>query len=133
MIAWDDTMTTGLPEIDVQHQEIIKKFNEFTEAVAHGKGSDRDMAGDILDFLQFYAAWHFEREEKCMAQYHCPAAQANKQAHAEFIDKFGRFYKQWQEAGMDFELVRAVYMELESWIVNHIRRIDTQLYPCVKK
>jgi hemerythrin len=36
MIIWDDSMTTGLPEIDAQHKEIIEKFNEFSEAVASG-------------------------------------------------------------------------------------------------
>jgi len=133
MINWDDSMATGLPELDAQHKEIIKKFNEFSEAVSRGKGRDRDVAGDILDFLQFYTAWHFEREEKCMTQYGCPVAKANKQAHAEFIGKFGRFYEQWQEVGMDPELVRETYQELALWIVNHIRRMDTQLYVCVKK
>ena len=91
------------------------------------------MAGDILDFLQFYAVWHFEREDKCMEQYKCPAAEANKQAHAEFIDKFGQFYEQWQESVMDWELVQQTYVELGDWIENHIRRVDAQLLPCVKK
>ena len=131
MITWDDSMTTGLPEIDKQHKEIIQKFNEFSEAVTGQEG--REVAGDILDFLQFYAVWHFEREEKCMEQYKCPVAKANKQAHAEFIDKFGRLYKQWQETSMDSELMLETYQELAGWIENHFRRMDTQLYPCVKK
>jgi hemerythrin len=131
MITWDDSMTTGLPEIDEQHKEIIKKFNEFSEAMSSQQG--RDVAGDILDFLQFYAVWHFEREEKCMEQYKCPAAKANKQAHAEFIDKFGQFYEQWQESTMDSDLMRETYLKLAEWIKNHIQRVDTQLYPCVKK
>ncbi len=131
MITWDDSMTTGLPEIDSQHQEIIAKFNELSEAISRGGG--KDVAGSVLDFLQFYAAWHFEREEKCMEQYQCPVAGANKRAHAEFIGKFGKLYEQYQVMGIDAQLVRDTYFELEQWIEKHIRRIDTQLYACVKK
>jgi hemerythrin len=131
MITWDDSMTTGLPNIDRQHKEIINKYNEFSEAMAGQEG--RAKAGEILDFLQFYAVWHFEKEEKCFEQYKCPAAEANKQAHAEFIDKFGQFYEQWQESVMDTELMQKTYVELGNWIENHILRVDTQLLPCVKK
>jgi hemerythrin len=133
MITWDDSMTTGLPDIDAQHREIIKKFNEFSEAVWRPNGMNREVAGEVLDFLQFYAVWHFGREEQCMERYRCPAAAANKQAHAEFIQKFGGFYEQWQEAGMDLKLVRETYLELEKWIDHHIRRVDTELFPCVKR
>ncbi len=131
MITWDDTMRTGLSDLDAQHKMIIKKFNQFSEAMS---GSDaREVAGGILDFLQFYAVWHFEREEKYMEQYKCPAAQANKQAHAEFLDKFGRFYEQWLTSNMDLDLVDETYLELGKWVKNHILGVDVQLLPYVKK
>lgn len=94
MITWDDSMSTGLPNIDAQHKEIIEKYNELDEALAQGSGRARTVAGELLDFLQFYSAWHFEREEKCMEEYKCPAAEANKQAHAEFTVIFGQLYEE---------------------------------------
>ncbi len=131
MITWDETMATGVPNIDAQHKELIQKFNEFSEASSNASG--RKMAGEVLDFLQFYAAWHFEREEKLMEQYNCPAAEKNKKAHAEFIDKFGQFYQQWQEASMSFELMQATFSELAKWVEDHIRGVDTQLRFYVKE
>ena len=131
MITWDESMSTGLKDIDAQHKEIITKFNEFSAAIEHGYGADLDLAGEILDFLQFYAVWHFEREEHCMAQYQCPVAQINKQAHAEFVKKFGRFYEHWQEHGIDINVTYQTFIELEEWIRNHIIGIDTQLRGCV--
>jgi hemerythrin len=68
-----------------------------------------------------------------MEQYQCPAAEANKQAHAQFIAIFGQFYVLWQESDTDLELVRKTYLELGNWIANHIQRVDTQLFPCVKE
>ena len=68
-----------------------------------------------------------------MAEYHCPAAAQNKQAHAEFLTTFSGFYEQWQSGTMTPELVRKTYQELESWLVNHVALTDTQLRPCVGK
>jgi hemerythrin len=131
MIVWDDSMTTGLPQIDVQHHELIAKFNELEEAITVGRG--REVAENVLDFLQFYAAWHFQREEDCMEKYHCPVAEGNKRAHADFLARFGRFYTQYQESGIDAQTVQDTYLELGRWIDQHIRQVDTHLYQCVKK
>jgi hemerythrin len=131
MIIWDEeTMSTGIPMIDAQHKKLFKKFNEFSEAIS-GKKS-KEAAGELLDFLQFYAVWHFGQEENCMNEYKCPVAAENKQAHAEFVRKFSRFYTQWQTGNMTAELASETYMELEKWLVKHVARVDTQLRLCVK-
>jgi hemerythrin len=132
-LTWDESMSTGLPQLDIHHQEIFAKYNELSEALAHGAGAGRAATGELLDFLQFYAAWHFEREEECMDQYRCPVAAANRQAHAHFVATFGEFYELWQESDADLELVQKTYVELGDWLVNHIQRIDTQLRPCVQE
>lgn len=132
MITWDDSMTTGVPAIDAQHQEIIRRYNTLAEAMASNRMLSMDEAAETLDFLQFYAVWHFEREEACFEQYRCPAAAANKEAHAQFIAMFGQFYTQWQETGLDSALAQETFSELGRWIEHHIRRTDTQLLPCVR-
>jgi hemerythrin len=129
MITWDDTLSTGVAEIDAQHKKLIGKYNEFYTAIINGVG--REIAGDILDFLQFYAVWHFEKEETCMDEYQCPIAAINKKAHAVFLEKFTRFYEQWQAGTMDHDLMLDTYLELGNWIENHIRRVDAQLGMCV--
>lgn len=129
MITWDDSMTTGVAEIDAQHKELIERYNAFAETLYSHTFMTLE-AGELLDFLQFYAVWHFEREEECFHKYECPVAAANKEAHAEFIHKFGQFYEQWQTQGMKPELIRQTFAELGHWIADHIRKIDTELYPC---
>ncbi len=130
MIIWDESMSTGLPQLDAQHLELIAKFNELDVAI--GTRDAKAIAENVLDFLQFYAAWHFEREEECMEKYECPIAANNKLAHAEFLDRFGRFYTQYQESSIDAQIVQDTYRELSRWIEQHIRQTDTQLRPCVK-
>ncbi|MFC1960769.1 bacteriohemerythrin [Chloroflexota bacterium] len=132
MITWDDSILTGVPEIDGQHKELVEKYNEFS-AVMSNRMLRMDQASEMLDFLQFYTVWHFEREEELFERYNCPAAAANKKAHAQFIKMFGQFYEQWQAQGLDSALVQATYTELGNWIANHIRHMDTQLQPYVKE
>ncbi|MBN1122244.1 MAG: hemerythrin family protein [Anaerolineae bacterium] len=67
-----------------------------------------------------------------MEQHRCPAAEANRKAHAQFIEMFGQFYDQWQESEIAPALVRQTYVGLGDWIKNHIMGIDTQLRRCVK-
>lgn len=122
-------MATGLPEIDGQHKELLEKLNELSEAIEQRKG--RQTAGELLDFLQFYAAWHFEREEACMEKYHCPLASVNKQAHQEFLRRFGELYQLHQDSGLDSAAAQEVYRKLLDWVVNHILRVDTSLAVCV--
>ena len=131
MITWYDSMSTGLPRIDAQHKMLFQKFNEFSDAISHA--TSQEAAGETLDFLQFYATWHFGQEEDCMNQYQCPAAARNKQAHAEFVSTFSNFYTQWQTGTMTSELVHKTYLELEKWLLYHVAQVDTQLLPCVKK
>jgi len=131
MIIWDDSMSTGVPIIDAQHKMLFQKFNEFSDAISSGITSG-EAAGELLDFLQFYATWHFGQEEKCMNEYKCPVAAENKQAHAEFVRTFGKFYTEWQTGTMTHELVSNTHMELEKWLVKHVAQVDTQLRSCVK-
>lgn len=131
MIIWDESMSTGVALIDAQHKMLFQKFNEFSETLS-GHAS-REAAAEILDFLQFYAGWHFGREEKCMAEYHCPVAAQNKQAHAEFLVTFNSFYQQWQNGTITPDLVLKTYQELENWLLNHVAHTDTQLRSCVGK
>ena len=129
MIVWNAALATGVPHIDAQHKELIEHFNALAAAVEQGRG--REETGALLDFLQFYARWHFEREERCMDEYRCPAAAVNKAAHHYFNQRFGWLYEQYQRSDVNPQTVSDTLAELETWIVNHIARIDTRLGPCV--
>ncbi len=133
VITWDESLSTGDERTDSQHLVLIDKLNEFDTVISGSNNSDiRRTAGEVLDFLQFYAAWHFEQEEAIMAKMNCPAALENKQAHAEFIGAFGRFYSQWQTASMDLGLARKTYEQLRDWVVDHILTIDVKMKDCTQ-
>jgi hemerythrin len=118
-------MTTGLSEIDEQHKEWIRRFNEFDNAVINRKGQDAIQSA--ISFFAQYTETHFAREEACMTQYHCPAQAANRAAHDEFRAKLSEIKGWVEQEGATMVEVMALEQALEEWLVNHICAIDVQL------
>jgi len=132
MIEWVESMSTGDHRLDAQHRMLFQKFNQFSE-ILENRAEVREAAGDVLDFLQFYAIWHFGQEEDCMNKHRCPVAASNKNAHAEFNRMFGEFYTRWQENTMDLPLAIETHARLAEWIKQHVISTDTRLRPCMPK
>jgi hemerythrin len=125
-LEWEyEKMTTGLPDIDDEHKEWIRRFNEFDSAIAGQKGQDH--IESALRFYLQYTESHFAHEEAYMTQYQCPAAAANQAAHQAFRVQLYEI-EGWvkQEGSSLFEVVSLKLM-LEEWMTNHICTIDVQL------
>lgn len=133
MLNWHEGLSTGVPSLDHHHREIFARFNDFYAVMSRGESEKRVEAGRILDFLQFYAQWHFKLEEEFMGKYRCPAAEENKRDHADFLRRFGAFYEKWQTGGMSLALANDTFVTLMDWIVNHIEGVDTRLNQFVPK
>ena len=125
-IKWnDEKMATGLPEIDSQHKEWIRRFNEFEDAVVNGKG--QDAIRNTLGFLEQYAEIHFAHEESSMTRYNSPTQAINRAAHDEFRGKLAEIKAWVKHEGVTTVEVVALKAMLEEWLVNHICTIDVQL------
>ncbi len=66
-----------------------------------------------------------------MEVYHCPAAEINKQAHADFLEKFDKIRDEYNQAGGSADLALKIHEEIFDWIVNHVIKVDGQLYSCI--
>lgn len=130
MIKWEQSMTTGIDSVDDQHKQLIAWLNDLLAVMSQGRG--RAEIQRLLDDLGGYAATHFGHEEACMLRFKCPAAEANAQAHREFIQVFGGFKAEFEREGATAYLLVRVEIELMRWLTGHIKGIDVQLYPCVK-
>ena len=125
-IEWSaERMATGLPEIDTQHQEWIRRFNEFDIAVVNLQGHNTILS--TLDFLTQYAETHFASEEASMSRINSPAQAANRTAHDEFRRKLAEIKAWVRHEGVSMVEVIALKVILEEWLVNHICTIDVQL------
>lgn len=128
-IDWNEFPKAGVPEIDLQHKELVAVFNDLADAIEKGQGAR--VIKKLLSYLRYYAEWHFEREEKCANRYHCPIAATNKQAHQKFMETFGALLDEYRKSDASEELAIRVYNELSDWLISHVKKIDTQIGECV--
>jgi hemerythrin len=128
--GWDKTMTTGVPLVDNEHEELFRQVAKLHEAMLAGKG--RNEIQKIMTFVGDYVVSHFAHEEKFMDDYRCPAAAANKAAHNQFIAKFKELQARFDSAGASGSLTLEIHDTLKNWLITHIRQIDTQLLASTK-
>lgn len=129
MPTWNESLRCGVIEVDNQHKELFRKIDGLQHAMSQGKG--RQEIARLLDFLSDYVVRHFAAEERQMDSLQCPVAEANKLAHAEFLEVFKSLQRRFEEAGATPSLVLEIKDTLSRWLVDHISRIDTKLNECV--
>ena len=61
--------------------------------------------------------------DKC----HCPAATINRDAHSRFMEVAAQFRERYAASGYDAVDARHLSETLETWLADHICKIDVQL------
>jgi hemerythrin len=129
LIQWDEAcMTTGVVEIDQQHQELIAMINRLHGACVAGAGKAE--LRQMLGFLAAYVQTHFRHEEEVMEQHRCPARVRNKTAHEEFLKVFRRLLATFEAKGPTTTVLIELKQLVGDWLRNHICSIDTSLRKC---
>jgi len=128
-MSWNDSLATGVADIDDQHKELFHQLSRLHEAMSRGTGPDE--ISSTLDFLGDYVVNHFATEEKHMDDVGCPAAAANKQAHSEFLAMFEQYRRRFEQSGGSPALVLDIANMISRWLVDHIMKIDIRLKTCV--
>jgi hemerythrin-like metal-binding protein len=126
VINWDpEKMVTGVPEVDAQHQEWIRRYNKFNDAIQQGMGVESVQS--TLDFFIDYADIHFKLEEVAMIERNCPAAKANLVAHQHMRGILAGFKSYAKIHGYSMSEMLGLRIQMEKWLVKHILTIDIQL------
>src|ERR1700686_3655856 len=86
VIVWTEDLATGYEEIDNQHKEMFRRFNDFQSACKQGKGIDE--LSNLLTFLDEYIRSHFALEEQLQIDHNYPGYLKHKDQHDDFIRNF---------------------------------------------
>ncbi len=130
-MKWSEAYATGIARIDEQHKMIFRMAEDFRSALDEGGGEH--VYRGLLQALNLYVRTHFGFEEKCMARYHCPVAQQNKDAHARFIGMLTGFQQQYTDAGFRSTDARNLVDSIDLWLADHICSTDVRLKPYVPR
>lgn len=127
-LAWNDSLITGVPEIDAQHQILVHTLNEAGERLSRGTSVEDYEA--ITHELLSYALYHFETEEALMQEYgyeHSDAHDAHRHQaeHRGFTQQVIAVREQLK-AGI-LTPPESLMSFLNDWLLRHIMLTDKRL------
>ena len=129
--VWDESLSVGVAEIDDQHKQIFKNYNEFSVACRDGHGADK--LNDLLWFLSSYVATHFAHEERLMQRINYPGYANHCLMHTEFIGEIDKLMHRFSKEGPSEELVSTVNKIVKNWLMNHIDLMDRSIGKFVRQ
>ncbi len=129
LITWGPALQVGHKDIDEQHQKLIDLVNRLNDAMR--AGHSKEILNDVLTQLVNYTVYHFNTEERLMAQYHYTASATHKTEHQKFIDDVSRFKKNFDlgQSTVSTEIMNF----LRDWLARHIMQTDKKLAMELKK
>ena len=121
--VWRPSYSVGVPEIDGQHQELVRIINEVHEAMVLRKAG-AELAVLMQELLE-YTQNHFLHEERLMIQTRYPAALSHRDEHDRMRKAVSEFQRDL-DAGKSGLALRLMSF-LKDWLIRHIQASDREL------
>ena len=129
-IAWTPDLSVGVENIDEQHKIWFEKANELFEAGKQQRA--KEYINTMIDFLDEYTKKHFSDEESYMEEIGYPELDAQKKAHASFINDLAKLKKDYNDGGGNLQVILNANKMVINWLTNHIRHMDKKIGDYVK-
>lgn len=124
-IEWDQSLATGNSDIDSQHKELFRRFDNLLTACNQRKGKEEVQS--VLMFLGDYVRSHFAMEEQLQQKHNYPDYPAHKEQHEGFILDLKKLEDQFQQEGVSLSLVIQTNQTMVNWLIKHINATDRKL------
>jgi hemerythrin len=124
-IEWRDSLSIGVEQIDSQHKQLLKHFDQLLKACETGKGIEELRI--LLGFLNGYVIDHFSDEEGIQRLHGYPGYEAHKREHDWFIARLQALNQETGREGVALHHVVETNHLLLKWLIHHISTVDVQL------
>jgi hemerythrin len=121
-VVWQESLSVGVEEIDLQHKLLIEKYNAFFTAYSEGQ-ADKEVIR-LFGFLEGYVATHFADEEKLQKRIGFPDYLKHREQHQELTRKVAEFKERLEKGGPDPALIASAGLLLTGWLIEHISIMD---------
>ena len=123
---WDESLATGIPQIDMQHKALFDTLSVLEKAAAEGRYL-ATMSG--LETLTFYARTHLADEERLMERHGYPKLEKHRAEHKKFK---AALYK-LRLANTHCDNVVEVVGFISEWLTNHVNKTDLEFATYLRK
>jgi len=124
-IAWRESLSIGVTEIDNQHKQLLSHFDQLLKACESGKGLEE--LKRLLGFLDEYVIKHFNDEESIQRLRNYPGYPAHKKEHESFVAQLTTLKQEVSNEGVALHHVMETNNLLLKWLIHHISTVDVQL------
>ena len=129
-IVWTPGLSVGVKHIDDQHKIWFEKANGLFEAGKERRA--KDYINTMIDFLDEYTKQHFKDEEAYMEEIRYPEIDAQKKAHASFINDLAKLKSDYNTSGGNILVILNANKMVINWLMNHIKTMDKKIGDYVK-
>ena len=128
LIAWNETLMTGISIIDAQHKVLINKINKLNSSINKVNILELNV---LLDELLEYTSYHFDTEEDYFEKFNY----SDREAHLKEHNSFKNYLKNLLNVKIkeDIEAQRELLEFLKKWVEYHIRDIDMKYVEFMKE
>ncbi|MBK8751453.1 MAG: bacteriohemerythrin [Candidatus Competibacteraceae bacterium] len=125
LITWSDALSVNDPDIDQQHQKLVRMINDLHNAMR--KGQNKSAMGNLLNRLLEYTVEHFSYEEGRMEACHYPNIKGHKVKHVDLVQQVTALQDKFNSGSQHLNM--KVMRFLKDWITNHIQKSDKDYMP----
>lgn len=125
MIVLTKDMEVGVPKIDAQHSELVKRLNAVTSMGV--KAVSREETQKTLNLLGDYIVRHFGDEEALQKQSGYPKYEWHKGQHQLYVAEIAKLKKEFEANGISSKFTIDLNNSIIVWIVRHIKTVDVEL------
>lgn len=121
MIVWDDSILTGIPNVDRDHKEIVRLINVFLSAIEGD--SSTSAVHDSFRAMEHCIYRHLDREERMLEAVGYAGNERHFATHRQLLDELQDI---WDDMLLDadFQPDEAARKWLRSWLFEHVRQED---------
>lgn len=129
IIEWNEEITSGIEEIDRQHQQIISLLNKIIYFFEM-PDSSKELVSSLLEFSKVIHE-HFEFEEKLLAEKRFKDLKNHKAGHEEISDMLNSVI---MPAMLDEEvqIPAEPIISIVRWFENHLKTEDARYFESFK-
>ncbi|MBT3361899.1 MAG: hemerythrin family protein [Rhodospirillales bacterium] len=124
-LIWGPDFQTGIAEIDADHRELFKIYNNLVGLMEMGGGEE--FIGETLAELIDYTRIHFSREEELLATRGCPedAMEKHRFEHQVLLDEISLLLDT-DVTKRSNRLSNETLKFLGEWLIQHTQGTDKQ-------
>jgi len=125
VIEWQQDLSIGVLEIDIQHKLLFDKFNAFL--TAYQSEPESEGLYRLFWFVEAYTVTHFREEEKLMQQVGYPDYLKHRELHLAFTDEIGKLKERLRVEGPAKGVIHTMKSFISGWLVSHISTVDREI------